>query len=120
MKPAPCSPSTKSSVTPAMYGKRNLIDEDTDIFKLRDAVAFLLGIEIELILKAGASAAGDRDTQALLGAEALFRLIFRTISTALGVSTTSGSAAFSSIRRSWHVTSGVTSGLFISSDMVQS
>lgn len=95
--------------------ERNLIDEDTHIFEVGNSVAFLLGIKVKLVLKARATAAGDRDTQALLGAEALFAFIFRTISTALGVSTTSGSAAFSSIRRCWLETSG----LFISSDMAQ-
>ena len=32
--------------------ERNLIDENTHVIKLRDAVALFLGIEIELILKA--------------------------------------------------------------------
>ena len=54
-------------------GKRNLIDEDAHVIEIRDPIAILLGVEIELILEAGASAAGHRDAQALLGAEAFLR-----------------------------------------------
>src|ERR1700688_3504806 len=53
--------------------KRNLVDENAHVIEMRDAIAFLLSVEIELILEAGASAAGDRDAQALLDAEALLR-----------------------------------------------
>jgi hypothetical protein len=56
--------------------KRNLIDENAHVIEMRNAVAFLLAVEIELILKARASTAGNRDTQPLLGAEALLRAHF--------------------------------------------
>ena len=53
-------------------GERNLIDEHAHVTEPRDAVALFLGIEIELILKAGASATDDSDAHPLLGAEAFF------------------------------------------------
>src|SRR5262249_47976296 len=50
--------------------KRDLVDEDPHIIEVCDPVAFLLAVEVELILEARASAAGHADAQSVLGAEA--------------------------------------------------
>ena len=74
-------------------GQGEIVDQDVNAFQIHNPVAFLLGIEIELILKPGASASDHRDTQPLVRAEAFLACILRTISIAFGVSFTSGSEA---------------------------
>ena len=57
-------------------GEGNLVDQHANIVEVSDAIAFLLGVEIELVLEAGASTAGDRDAKSLLGSKTLFRAHF--------------------------------------------
>src|SRR5450432_4196136 len=52
--------------------KRDLIDEDIDAVEYGQDVAFLLAVEAERILEAGASAADDRDSKSLVGRESFF------------------------------------------------